>query len=410
MRAERILLVSTLYPPNVLGGAEVVVQILAEGLATQGHEVCVATLRPRGAARERRVAGVQVKEFELRHRPWPFSGRRLGAPRRLLWHVGDNFDPAIYGTFKALLDSFAPTIVNTHNINGFTPAVWLAARRAGRPVLVHTCHDYGLLCSRTTMFARGRSCASLCPPCRALTSGKRLMAKLVDGAVGVSEAVIQPHVERGVFRRDCARRVIYNAQPLGEPVPRTVARAGPPLKLGFMGRLSADKGIALLYEELGRLGPAVSLAVAGRGDTGLVDRLAARHSVASARLGFIEPRLFYRDVDVLVVPSLWRDPLPTVVLEAFRHGVPVVAADRGGLPELVQQGVNGLIFDPARPGDLARALRRLLDEPDLLPGLRARARRSVDRFTVERMVANYLAFYEEAALARHAPAEARVTP
>lgn len=393
---ERVLLVSALYPPNVVGGAEVVVRNLAEGLARRGHEVCVATLARRGTASDRTAGGVAVREFEMRGRHWPFSGPKADPPRRLLWHAVDNFDPTFYRRMRRLAQEFAPTIVNTHNINGFTPAVWLAARHAGAAPIVHTCHDYGLICSRTTMFAHGRSCDSSCAACRVLTSGKRYLTRYVDGVVGVSQAVLAPHLERRLFAHHRAARVIHNGQAVAEvpSLSRPSAGAGP-LRVGFMGRLSLEKGIALLYEELGRLGGGLELRVAGRGDTGLVDRLAAEHRVPTKLLGFVAPKVFYENVDVLVVPSLWQDPLPTVVLEAYGHGVPVVVSDRGGLPELVRVGENGFVFDPGEPGALATVIRRLQGDRSLLRALGARALATGNAFTVEAMVDNYLTFYDE---------------
>ena len=335
--SERILLVSSLYPPKVIGGAEIVVRNLAEGLQAQGHEVCVATLAPHGHAANRVTGGIAVKELELRYRYWPFSGAKAGLPGRFFWHVADNFDPTFYHRLRALIREFAPTIVNTHNINGFTPAVWLGTRHASNAPIVHTLHDYALLCSRTTMFARGRTCEPCCTSCQVLTWGKRCQTRLVNGVVGVSRAVLEPHLEGRLFARSCAREVIYNGRSPNRPPPRVPGTNGA-LRLGFMGRLSVEKGIALLYEELARVGGEIVLQVAGRGDDQLVDRLAVEHGVRTNRVGFIAPEAFYEQVDVLIVPSLWREPLATVVLEALGYGVPVIVSNRGGLPELVQEG------------------------------------------------------------------------
>jgi glycosyltransferase involved in cell wall biosynthesis len=78
-----------------------------------------------------------------------------------------------------------------------------------------------------------------------------------------------------------------------------------------------------------------------------------------------------RSLDVVVVPSLWYENSPNVILEAFAHGTPVIASNLGGMAELVEDGVNGLVFEPGNAGDLARQLRRLLTEPDLLQRLQA---------------------------------------
>ena len=76
-------------------------------------------------------------------------------------------------------------------------------------------------------------------------------------------------------------------------------------------------------------------------------------------------------IDVLVVPSIWPENAPLVIQEAFLAGVPVVASRIGGIPEMVTDGRNGLLFQAGDAEDLARTLARLLHEPGLLESLRA---------------------------------------
>jgi glycosyltransferase involved in cell wall biosynthesis len=72
----------------------------------------------------------------------------------------------------------------------------------------------------------------------------------------------------------------------------------------------------------------------------------------------------YDRFDVLVVPSLWPENSPLVIHEAFMAGMPVVASRIGGLPELVTDGINGLLFDPSSSASLANTLRTLVDWPE----------------------------------------------
>jgi GT2 family glycosyltransferase len=81
------------------------------------------------------------------------------------------------------------------------------------------------------------------------------------------------------------------------------------------------------------------------------------------------------DIDVLVVPSTWIENAPFIIREAFAAGVPVIASNLGGMAEMVRDGVDGLLFPAGDPAALAAAVRRLIDEPDLLARLRAGIRR-----------------------------------
>ncbi len=80
------------------------------------------------------------------------------------------------------------------------------------------------------------------------------------------------------------------------------------------------------------------------------------------------------ELDALVVPSVWYENAPLVISEAFAAGLPVVASRLGGMAEAVRDGIDGLLFAPSDPGDLARVLRALATEPGLLDRLAAGVR------------------------------------
>ena len=88
-------------------------------------------------------------------------------------------------------------------------------------------------------------------------------------------------------------------------------------------------------------------------------------------LGFTSRADFFPRIDVLVVPSLHDEALSRVVAEAYAHGVPVLGARRGGIPEIVDDGQTGFVFDPDEPAELAAAARRFVADPGLAHRMRA---------------------------------------
>ena len=109
--------------------------------------------------------------------------------------------------------------------------------------------------------------------------------------------------------------------------------------------------------------------------------------------GFVEPKAFFEEVDVLVAPSRWAEPLGRTVLEAYRVGVPVIGSDTGGVAELVD--------DPdwlVPPGDeealAARMLQVFLDGPDALPPP-SRFSRVVEATRAEGVACRFLALYRD---------------
>jgi GT2 family glycosyltransferase/glycosyltransferase involved in cell wall biosynthesis len=165
-----------------------------------------------------------------------------------------------------------------------------------------------------------------------------------------------------------------------EPFRRTVRTRGDRLRLGFFGSLMVSKAPHVLLDAVRRLPPgAVSVDLYGvyggyHGDDSYREQVAARLPQADVRVhGLIGHDCVAEalaSIDVLVVPSIWPENSPLVIQEAFLAGVPVVASRIGGIPEVVADGRNGLLFRAGDAADLAGALERLLREPGLLDALR----------------------------------------
>ena len=152
------------------------------------------------------------------------------------------------------------------------------------------------------------------------------------------------------------------------------------LRLGFLGSLMVSKAPHLLLEAFRKLEPGTATVelfgahVDYHGDDSYRHTLAPLLEQRGVRLHEPVPHDQVPEtlgsLDALVVPSVWPENSPLVVLEAFLAGLPVVAARIGGIPELVSDGTNGLLFHAGDADDLARALARLVNEPELLPTLR----------------------------------------
>ena len=169
-----------------------------------------------------------------------------------------------------------------------------------------------------------------------------------------------------------------------EPAVPTPRQQLPVLRVGFVGTLVWHKGPHVLLEALRRLS-----AVSGNprytahlfGDVSTFPRYADRLTMMAKGLPVTFEGRFdrrrasevYANLDLLVVPSLWPENSPLVIHEAFQHGVAVLGSRIGGIPDLVQDEVNGLLYDAFSAEALAAALRRLLGDPELLTRLVAAA-------------------------------------
>lgn len=361
----QVLVANTLFPPNVVGGAEISVQALVEALAGLGLDVHVLTLAD-GEERRLRLSDRAEASF-LRLHP---LGNLLLNPNRTLWQkaawhaVGEI--PHASAALDRLLEEVRPAVVHTNNLTGLSTGVWRAAKRRGIPV-VHTLRDYYLMCPRGTMFRNGASCARPCRDCALMTLPRRRATRMVDAVVGVSRFILERHLDAGCFPN--ARHALDI--PIGYAPPEGAVRPprppGAPLRIGFIGRLHRTKGLDRLVQALPLLPRGGwTLSIAGKGQPDILSWLETAVAGFPVTLrGWVAADAFFREVDVLVAPATWQEPLGRTVAEALCHGVPVVASRVGGQQEQIRDGVNGLLYDPNSPGELADHLGRLIADPAL---------------------------------------------
>jgi glycosyltransferase involved in cell wall biosynthesis len=159
------------------------------------------------------------------------------------------------------------------------------------------------------------------------------------------------------------------------------ASASDKLRIGYMGQLMFHKGVHLLMDAFQRLKQVNRncelFLYGGTGeDTQYIRRL-YRMARRRSDIHFMGPYpntqvgQILSGLDGIVVPSLWYENRPTVIVEAQAMQIPAVAARIGGMAEIIRHEQNGLLFGPGNAASLATQLQRLLDEPELLPRLQA---------------------------------------
>lgn len=399
-----VLIVNSFYAPFVVGGAEVVTEMLATTLAAQGHRVSVATScsRDQDFGVERRD-GVDVYRFFPKNRWWLYErfapGDQRSAIDKLRWRVTDAWNRDAGERFGQILDRVRPDVVHTHNIKGFSPVVWQIARRSGIPV-IHTGHSYELICADGSLLSRsGESCApvSRCMVCKVHGAWYRTQAGAIDVFCSPSEYLLRAHAEAGVVLKRTAH--VRNGVTRREPPRRSEQpNEDRPVRYLYMGQLAAHKGIDTLIEAI-RLasGSAFSIDIAGRGDgedkmealAGVDDRVRFHGFVEGAR----KDRLL-SNADVLIFPSIWVENAPMSIAEAFCYGLPVIGSRIGAIPEFVEHGTNGLLFEAGNAASLASCMMKLSERPDELRRIRQGACRSGDTWpTPETMASEYVGIY-----------------
>ena len=298
----------------------------------------------------------------------------------------------------ALADRVKPDVAHFHNIHGhLTTSIVQPLVDRGIPI-VWTLHDYRQICPNTSFLSHGEICERCLPNrfwevlvrrCKKESLPASLVAMLaaywerMTGVPGKIARFVTPSrflagkLGEGGF--DPARIV---------SIPNFVDVAGYAggKEKGYylyFGRLSREKGVDLLVRAAARVGRS-ELRIVGDGPEAaplrdLADRVGADTIRFTGYLSGDALREALAGASFVVLPSRWYENLPFSIMEAFASGKPVVATDIGGIPEMVDDGENGLLFPLGDEAALADRIGRLLDDDALRRAMGRSARAKAGR-------------------------------
>jgi glycosyltransferase involved in cell wall biosynthesis len=306
---------------------------------------------------------------------------------------------------------FQPDVVHIHNtfLVVSPSVVWAAARR--KAAVVQTLHNFRLLCPQGT-FLRERAVCDACagrPPWRAVmhrcyrnsAAQSAVLAGILMGhrVLGTYQKKVNRFIALSRFARE---RFIAGGLP-GQKIrvkPNFVEWAQRPSwgsRHGglFVGRLSEEKGIAVLLDAM-RLPECAELKVAGDGPWAA----AVAHRLNGQYMGYLDSEAVaaqMRQAAFLVLPSIGHEQMPMTVLQAFASGLPVIASRRGALTELVADGITGLLAVPGNAADLAAKIAWARTHPDRIEAMGRAARAEYEQhYTAPTNYTTLMDIYEDA--------------
>ena len=395
----RILHITHQYPPDHVGGTELYTQSLARNQSAAGHQVSIVC--PEAATEGEPSPAVEegVRVYRLG------AGVRSRTAVFLSTFASGRYKSA----FRAILDREQPDIVHVQHLMGLPAALVDLAAERGIPYVI-TLHDYWYGCANAQLLTNydGRVCSG--PDRRFVNCGRCLLARGGLGRLDPAAPLVAPLMARRYrmlheFFRGAARvlastefvREAYAGMgfpaemieilPLGIEVTVgeiAIARAGRhrrqtagPFRIGYIGGISPQKGVHCLIEAVNGLPAGVELQVYGDmnafPDYAAGLRKLATHSGITFR-GILSRSSLWPvlgSLDILVMPTLWYETYSLIVQEAYAAGLPVVASRIGVMPEVVNDGVSGLLFPPGDARALGQILLGLSREPARLASLRA---------------------------------------
>ena len=428
-----ILQLTDLYRP-IIGGLERHVETLSRELVRLGHTVTVVTLQTGDSPTEEVLGGVRV----LRIRGWSAGRTAFHADASRPFHPTFP-DPGAIAMLRRVVLRERPDVVHSHSWLQYSYFPLYSKRRG--PAHIVTLHDHGMACPKRTLqystrrLTRSKGEASVdvsdihlnsacsgprltkCLACApeqygilkgtAITAGlqgSRTLHGRADSYIAISKAVADG--SRGVLPNQHEVLVVPTMVPNGlETLAQSTPRPEflPPTDgfLMFVGALGRYKGIDVLLNARRRMRNRPPLVLIGtpRADTPHIDdpEVVIARNVPSEQV-----MASWMRASAAVVPSVVKEGMGQVAIEAMLVGRPVVASDIGGLRDVVEHGVTGLLVSPGEPGALAVALDSLLDDPETRKRMGHAGRISAGRFEAASVVPRIVDIFEEALLKRRA--------
>ncbi len=355
----RLLFINVLYEPYIGGGAEIILKNLVEGTQNLGHEVKVLTFWDKDD-KEEVINGIPVYRAKIPNVYLPYGKIRQPFLKRRLWHILDIYNPISKEIILKQIRDFNPDIISIHNTQGWSCSIWDAAEEANIPA-IQVLHDLYLLCP-TNMFKNNVVCKKQCLTCKLMRLPYRPKSNKLKAVVGVSNFILNHYLSYGYFQDVPIKKVIHNSQDLDANINRKVDFNY--IYFGFIGTLAPNKGIEVLLKAYHKIKkPNYRLFVAGSGKEDYEEYLKSKYKDDSiVFMGRVNPKDFFKKVDVTIVPSIWYENFSGVIVESFAFGVPVIGSNIGGVPEMISEGINGMLFDPYKEGDLEEKLLKFENE------------------------------------------------
>ena len=381
----------------VAGGAEKSVKLIRDELIKRGHEVLVLST-------DKNIAGKQAFADKLIP---AISG---SAPERLCRFF---WNRASYRTMRGIIREFKPDIVHLHTISEFSPALVWGIGRTPALLTVHGPEEFTVRLLPWLLPASDYAGGSYDPALIRVSGRLRylyyrllqrpawlLALRRVRLVIAPSEYMVQ------AIKPDFPRlpvQQLYN----GITLPRSRALPNSrTLTILYVGRLEAVKGVDHLIRAFAAVHDKhkhCTLRIVGEGSQKselqqLAKLLGVDQSVEFA--GWVKPQHIadeFGAASIVAIPSVWPENLPTVAVEALAVGRPIVGSDTGGISELVNDGVNGLLVTPGDETALAAVITELLDDPAKLASAAKASAAMANTFSESQFVATLLDTYKKVA-------------
>lgn len=399
----RVLIINTYYAPEIIGGAEYSVKKLAETLVVLGHDVSV--LCTFDEDKEESIDGVKIFRFKSRHCCRALNISSYSRFYRVLHRVQDLYNQKNVRSIEMLINKINPDVIHTNGLYDISPVVWKIAADKGVRV-IHTLRDYYLTCPRVTCDcenAKNGECTAPKWYCKLQRKVNRVSSKYVDVVTAPSKKTLDLVLATGCFDKAEIKKVVPNAIDFDEKKMYEIwdarkkrLNSEETVKFVYLGALNESKGVKWLLEAFTKIQNA-ELYFAGRGALEKEILEASRCNSNIKFMGFLSEEntnKLLRESDVLICPSIWNEPFGRVILDAYKNAMPVIASNRGALPEIVDNS-TGVIVQSGDTNKLVDAINEYIINREKIVFQGWNAMSKIHSFSLKQQAYNFLRLYEK---------------
>lgn len=333
---KKIVIVNSLYYPDVMGGAEISVKLLAEDLVNEGFDVSVICM---GRDSERtKINGVNIYRIKEKNIYFMMDYYHQNALKKIKWHLCNLMKNPNKMDFSLLIDEIEPEVIISQNLLGLGSLVLETKKKYKDIKIIQTIRDYKII-EPTTNFLINKI---------AKVNFKRKV-KNIDIFVGISKFSLSLFFKKAnINSKSVKKEIIHNKVPNEKKINKLSKKVAK--SVGFVGQITQEKGISIFLKAVSSLDIYTHLSsviIVGEGP--LLEDLKYKYKefnkiVFLGKITHEEVKDIYEKLDTLVVPSIWEEPFGRVIIEAYRQKVNVLASDRGGIPEIIID--ESYLFNP----------------------------------------------------------------
>ncbi len=363
----RILFINTFYYPNMQGGAEQSVKLLAESLVERGHEVAVYCVDSKDGSVNKRVNnGVNVyrytaNKFNLYR--FSYDKKNIRLYEKVLQKLLCYYNAKCIKDFEKVCVDFQPDIIHTNTLYGISQVLWKKAYELGIPV-VHTVRDISIV----SPVQYGHKVNGIIKLLHQIYM--RYFTKYISAVTAPSEYTLNSSLDIGCFSNALIKKCIVNSIEIHEEnllnsIKEKMNRTSPIIKFMYAGRLVYFKGIEHMLNAFQNINyKNCELHICGDGEMkSFVEERAAQDNRIHyhGKLNNKDLADVYEECDVLIVPSVWPEPFGRVIIEGNLHGLIVIAGDCGGMPEIINCLHGGILYQPGNEKELIECMEQLME-------------------------------------------------